>query len=97
MSNIETPHTILSVTLLATGRLIMATEKRMYELINDVWTPMKFADDKPPQAAVVEPSHRTFVDPSAAPPSGTFGSPGGPPPRTFNDPPPPPYTPPPKV
>jgi hypothetical protein len=48
---IESAHKIISVTLLATGRLIMATEKRMYELVADVWTPMKFADDPPPPAA----------------------------------------------
>lgn len=42
---LEASHKIVSVTLLPTGRLIMATEKRMYELVAGVWEPMTFADD----------------------------------------------------
>lgn len=59
---LEASHTIISVTLLASGRLIMATEKRMYELVGNIWTPMQFAPEEPdaepepaPTAAPVEP------------------------------------------
>ena len=44
-SKLEIPHTIISLNVLATGRMILTTEKRVYELVNEVWTPMKFADD----------------------------------------------------
>jgi hypothetical protein len=58
--NVDSPHKIISVTLLATGRLIMATETRMYELINNVWEPMVFADDpvvdQPDPIAPAEPA-----------------------------------------
>jgi hypothetical protein len=66
---IESPHTIISVTLLATGKLIMATEKRMYELINDVWTPMKFADEQPPHVPTAAQPYAPPV-PGAPPPTG---------------------------
>ena len=59
-TKLEASHTIISLTMLATGRLILATEKRMYELVNNVWTPMIFADDEPEPVAEPTP---------AAPPS----------------------------
>ena len=52
---LEASHKIVSVTLLPTGRLIMATEKRMYELVGGVWEPMTFADD-PVEPDPVEPA-----------------------------------------
>ena len=50
-SKLEIPHTIISLNVLATGRMILTTEKRVYELVNEVWTPMKFADDPVPAPA----------------------------------------------
>lgn len=47
---LDAPDTIVSVTLLPTGRLLLATEKRLYELINNVLTPMEFAPDPEPVA-----------------------------------------------
>jgi hypothetical protein len=47
---LDAPDTIVSVTLLPTGRLLLATEKRLYELINNVLTPMEFAPDPEPIA-----------------------------------------------
>jgi hypothetical protein len=47
--NLEAAHTIISLTLLATGQLILATEKRVYQLMNGVWEPMIFADDPEPE------------------------------------------------
>jgi hypothetical protein len=52
--NLEIPHTIISLNVLATGRMILTTEKRVYELVNEVWTPMIFADD-PVDEPVPEP------------------------------------------
>lgn len=49
MAKLEIPHTIISLNVLATGRMILTTEKRVYELVGEVWTPMKFADDPEPQ------------------------------------------------
>jgi hypothetical protein len=40
-------HTIISLNVLANGRLLLTTENRVYELLNNVWTPMVFADDEP--------------------------------------------------
>jgi hypothetical protein len=54
--NVESAHTILSVTLLPTGRMILATEKRMYELVNGIWEPMIFADDPVDEPAPAEPA-----------------------------------------
>lgn len=48
---LDAPDTIVSVTLLPTGRLLLATEKRLYELVNNVLTPMEFAPDPEPPAA----------------------------------------------
>jgi hypothetical protein len=61
---LDAPHPILSVTLLPTGVLIMATESRIYELKGNVWTPMEFAPDPVPE-------------PTPAPPAGSslFGTP----------------------
>ena len=58
---LEASHKIISVTLLPTGRLIMATEKRMYELVAGVWEPMTFADD-PVEPELVETSTSTDSD-----------------------------------
>jgi hypothetical protein len=66
--NLDASHTIISLTMLATGRLILATEKRMYELVNNVWTPMIFADDEPEP----EPTPST---PAAAPEAAPFSEP----------------------
>jgi hypothetical protein len=55
---LEAAHTIISVTLLPTGRLIMATEKRMYELVNSIWTPMEFA---PETDAAPDPAPATLL------------------------------------
>ena len=58
-TTLEAAHSIISVTLLPTGRLIMATEKRMYELVNSIWTPMAFApepDETEPTPAAAEPA-----------------------------------------
>lgn len=52
---VDSPHKIISVTLLPTGMLIMATENRMYELRNNIWEPMAFAPDPEPEP-VVEPA-----------------------------------------
>ena len=53
---LDAPHPILSVTLLPTGVLIMATESRIYELKGNVWTPMEFAPDpEVPALAPVAP------------------------------------------
>lgn len=48
MPKLEIPHKIISLNVLATGRMILTTENRVYESLNDVWTPMKFADDPEP-------------------------------------------------
>ena len=56
--NVEAAHTIISLTLLATGQLILATEKRVYQLMDSVWQPMVFADD---------PVDETTPEPAAEP------------------------------
>jgi hypothetical protein len=53
---LDAPHPILSVTLLPTGVLIMATESRIYELKGNVWTPMEFAPDPVPEPAAPQPA-----------------------------------------
>jgi hypothetical protein len=69
---LEAAHNIVSVTLLPTGRLIMATEKRMYELVGGIWEPMTFADDpivEPDPVAPVAPVEtpaRSWSDPAPA-------------------------------
>jgi len=60
---LDAPDTIVSVTLLPTGRLLLATEKRLYELINNVLTPMEFAPDPEP---VAPPVPATPASPSAS-------------------------------
>jgi hypothetical protein len=55
MPKLEIPHAIISLNVLATGRMILTTEKRVYELVGEVWTPMKFADDPEPPAAADAP------------------------------------------
>jgi len=52
---LDAPHPILSVTLLPTGVLIMATESRIYELKGNVWTPMEFAPDPDPEVPALAP------------------------------------------
>jgi hypothetical protein len=69
-TKLEASHTIISLTMLATGRLILATEKRMYELVNNVWTPMIFADDEPEPEP--EPTSST---PAPAPEPAPFSEP----------------------
>jgi hypothetical protein len=64
-TKLEASHTIISLTMLATGRLILATEKRMYELVNNVWTPMIFADDEPDPEPTPAPT--TAVPPPSEP------------------------------
>jgi hypothetical protein len=63
---LDAPDTIVSVTLLPTGRLLLATEKRLYELVNNVLTPMEFAPD--PEPVVETPA------PTPAPASPLFPS-----------------------
>jgi hypothetical protein len=71
-TTLESAHTIISVTLLPTGRLIMATEKRMYELVSSVWTPMQFAPEPDAEpAAASEPATGTVPPP---PPNATAES-----------------------
>jgi hypothetical protein len=42
---LESPHKIISLSVLATGQLILTTENRVYEHKDGKWTPMVFADD----------------------------------------------------
>jgi hypothetical protein len=61
----ESPGAIVSVTLLPTGRVLLATEKSIYELDGaGIWQPMKIGVPDP----IVEP------EPDAAKP-GLFGTP----------------------
>jgi hypothetical protein len=60
-------HTIISLNVLATGRLLLTTENRVYELVNNVWTPMVFADDEPE----AEPDPTPAPTPEPLPESGT--------------------------
>jgi hypothetical protein len=53
---LDAPHAILSVTLLPTGNLILATESRIYELKGNVWTPMEFAPDPVPEPVAPAPA-----------------------------------------
>jgi hypothetical protein len=66
-TNLEAPHDVLGITLLPTGRLILATAKRTYELKDNVWTPMHFADD-PVDPEPIEPP--ATVNTSQERPSG---------------------------
>jgi hypothetical protein len=63
---LEASHTIISVTLLASGRLIMATEKRMYELVGNIWTPMQFAPEEPEPEPTPTPETAAPVEPEPA-------------------------------
>lgn len=55
---LESPHKIISLHVLATGRMILVTENRAYEQKDGLWTPMAFADDP--------------VDPEPAKPAPTY-------------------------
>jgi hypothetical protein len=66
MPKLEIPHKIISLNVLATGRMILTTENRVYESLNDVWTPMKFADDPEPQP-VTDPAPPSPVESTLAP------------------------------
>ena len=60
----ESPGAIVSVTLLPTGRVLLATEKSIYELDGaGVWQPMKIGVPDP------------IVDPPDAAKPGLFGTP----------------------
>ena len=68
VKNLAAAHTIISLNVLATGRLLLTTEKRVYELVDNVWTPMIFADDEPEatptpdvQAAEPAPAEPTLI------------------------------------
>ena len=62
----ESPGAIVSVTLLPTGRVLMATEKSIYELDGaGIWQPMKIG--------VPDPIVDTPPEPTAKP--GLFGTP----------------------
>jgi hypothetical protein len=60
---------ITSVTLLPTGRIILATEKRVYEVdAHGVWQPMLFAVPEPPAPDPVTTKPGLFSTPAAATP-----------------------------
>ena len=46
---LEATHKIISLSVLATGQLLLATENRVYEYKAGVWEPMVFADDPEPE------------------------------------------------
>jgi hypothetical protein len=49
---LEAEHPVVSITMLPTGRIFLATEKRLYELDGtNTWIPMKFEVAEPPAAA----------------------------------------------
>ncbi len=58
---LESGHKILSLEVLATGRLLLVTENRVYEHKDGKWEPMVFADD-PVDPPVQEPD-QTASDP----------------------------------
>ena len=64
---LDAPDTIVSVTLLPTGRLLLATEKRLYELVNNVLTPMEFAPDPEPVVEAPTPAPASPLFPSVTP------------------------------
>jgi hypothetical protein len=67
---LDAPHPILSITLLPTGVLIMATESRIYELKGNVWTPMEFAPDPVPEPTLAPPAGSgLFAAPQPATPA----------------------------
>jgi hypothetical protein len=53
--SLDAPHKIISMTLMPTGQLILATENRVYQYMNNVWEPMVFAPDPVLDPPVVEP------------------------------------------
>jgi hypothetical protein len=65
--NVTAAHTIISLTMLATGRLLLTTENRVYELVNNVWTPMIFADDEPEPAPEPTPAPAPALTAEPAP------------------------------
>ena len=60
---IDAPHKIIGVTLMPTGRLILATENRIYDLVNNVWEAMAFAPDPEPDPTP-EPPAETPAEPT---------------------------------
>ena len=66
--NLAAAHTIISLNVLATGRLLLTTEKRVYELVDNVWTPMIFADDEPEATPTPTPDVQA-ADPAPAEPT----------------------------
>jgi hypothetical protein len=64
--NLDSPHKIISVTLLATGQLILATENRMYQLMNGIWEPMIFAAD-PVDEPIPDPVPDPVLTPTPEP------------------------------
>jgi len=49
---LEADHSIGQITQLPTGRIFLQTEKRVYELISNVWEPMTFKVAVPPVKTV---------------------------------------------
>jgi hypothetical protein len=80
MPKLEIPHKIISLNVLATGRMILTTENRVYESLNDVWTPMKFADDPVPEPVPAKPvpvSASVKPAPAPAPAGSSIFKPAG--------------------
>jgi hypothetical protein len=50
---LEADHAIVSITQLPTGRIFLCTERRLYELVNNVWEPMTFKEAVLPPDPVV--------------------------------------------
>jgi hypothetical protein len=60
---LEAENKIISLSVLATGQLILTTENRVYEHKDGKWTPMVFADDPvdpPPPVEPDKPSEPLF-------------------------------------
>ena|ERR1700679_2591711 len=53
---LEADHAIGQITLLPNGRIFLQTEKRVYELVANVWEPMTFKEAVlPPDPVVLKP------------------------------------------
>jgi len=53
---LETDHPAIAIIQTPTGRLFLQTEKRVYELVNNVWEPMTFKEAVlPPDPVVLKP------------------------------------------